>query len=126
MIHPGFHSRISKVCALVAATLILPVLAYAGGNQGGNNQGGNSQGGGGIPVVPETNADGCWSHFSVRCFFFRPDSFSVRKRPKNRFAGLAKGCCEIGSPKEAKPLKKLANRPLYFAAKRTEINSPGL
>jgi hypothetical protein len=42
-----------KICALVAATLILPVLAYAGNNQGGNNQGGNNQGG--VPVIPETN-----------------------------------------------------------------------
>jgi hypothetical protein len=47
-------SRIGKVCALVAATLILPVLAYAGGNnnnQGGNGQGGNGQGG--TYTVPE-------------------------------------------------------------------------
>jgi len=38
----SFHSRdhLSKVCALVAATLILPVLAFAGtdnGNGNGNN-----------------------------------------------------------------------------------------
>ena len=49
-----FSSRVGKVCALVAAALVLPVLAYAG--QGGNNQGGNSQGGngqGGIPTVPD-------------------------------------------------------------------------
>jgi hypothetical protein len=45
MSHP-----LRKICALVAATLILPVLAYAGNNQGGNN---NNQGG--VPVVPETN-----------------------------------------------------------------------
>jgi hypothetical protein len=31
-----FHNRISKVCALVAATLILPALAYAQNNQGDN------------------------------------------------------------------------------------------
>jgi hypothetical protein len=55
MIHPRSHKRISKVFALLAATLILPVLAYAQqNNQGGNNQGGNNQGG--HPVVPETNA----------------------------------------------------------------------
>ena len=29
-----FHNRIRKVCALVAATLILPTLAYADNNQG--------------------------------------------------------------------------------------------
>jgi hypothetical protein len=31
-----FHNRIRKVCALVAATLILPALAYAQNNQGDN------------------------------------------------------------------------------------------
>jgi len=52
--------RLHKVCALLAATLILPALAYAGqNNQGGNNQGGNNQGGnnqGGMPLLPEANA----------------------------------------------------------------------
>jgi hypothetical protein len=33
---PPFHNRIRKVCALVAATLILPALAYAQNNQGDN------------------------------------------------------------------------------------------
>jgi len=61
---------VRKVCALVAATLILPALAYAGQNgQGGNGQGGNGQGGNGhggngqggnnqgnIPAAPEANA----------------------------------------------------------------------
>jgi hypothetical protein len=60
------HNHLRKVCALIAATLILPALAYAdqnnqGGNnnnQGGNNnnQGGNNNDRGGIPVVPEANA----------------------------------------------------------------------
>ena len=31
---PLFHNRICKVCSLVAATLILPALAYAQNNQG--------------------------------------------------------------------------------------------
>ena len=31
---PYFHNRICKVCSLVAATLILPALAYAQNNQG--------------------------------------------------------------------------------------------
>ena len=57
MINPQLHSRIGKVCALVAATLILPGLAFAGSggqnNQGDNN---NNQGNGNVPVVPETNA----------------------------------------------------------------------
>ena len=47
MLFPRFHNRIGKVCALVAAALILPALAYAGGN----NQGGNNQGG--VHTVPE-------------------------------------------------------------------------
>ncbi len=51
---------VRKVCALVAATLILPALAYAGQHgQGGNGQGGNGQGGNGqgnIPAAPEANA----------------------------------------------------------------------
>jgi hypothetical protein len=60
------HNRISKVCALAAATLILPVLAYAGhdngkGNNGenngkGDNGNGNDRGDKHIPVVPEANA----------------------------------------------------------------------
>jgi hypothetical protein len=43
--------RLNKVCALLAATLILPALAYAQDNQGGNN---NSQGN--FPHAPEANA----------------------------------------------------------------------
>jgi len=31
-----FHNRIRKVCALVAATLIFPALAFAQNNQGDN------------------------------------------------------------------------------------------
>jgi len=38
---PRLHSRIGKVCALVAATLVLPTLAYTQDNQGQNN---NNQG----------------------------------------------------------------------------------
>ena len=34
-----FYNRIRKVCALVAATLILPSLSYAENNQGDDNQG---------------------------------------------------------------------------------------
>ena len=52
MLPPRFYSRIGKVAALVAATLILPVLAYAQNNQGGNN---NNQGQNRAPVVPEVN-----------------------------------------------------------------------
>ena len=71
MVLSRFHNRIGKVCALVAATLILPVLAYAQ-NQGGN-QGGNQ---GNPPRAPEANAGlvlvpivGAVLLFSTRKFF---------------------------------------------------------
>jgi hypothetical protein len=59
MKHPRFLDRVGKVCALLTATLILPVLAYAGtdngkGNNGQNN--GKQNGHDNIPVVPEANA----------------------------------------------------------------------
>jgi hypothetical protein len=44
--------RLTKVCALLAATLILPVLAYAQQN----NQGQNNNNQGQISPVPEANA----------------------------------------------------------------------
>ena len=58
MMFPRFLSRISKVCALVAATAILPVLAYAGtdngqGNGGQNNGNQNGHNKGGVPSVPD-------------------------------------------------------------------------
>jgi len=34
-----YHKRIAKLCALAAATLILPGLAFADNNQGNQNQG---------------------------------------------------------------------------------------
>ena len=51
-------NSIRKICALVAVTLVLPALAYAGndngkGNDGTNNGKGNNKQ---IPVVPEANA----------------------------------------------------------------------
>jgi len=46
MISPQFYNSVRKVCALVAATLILPSLAFAGS---GNGQGGNSQGKSTVP-----------------------------------------------------------------------------
>ena len=51
MISPRFHDRIGKVCALVAATLVLPVLAHANQNQNGGNGGNNNNQG--IPSVPD-------------------------------------------------------------------------
>ena len=46
-----------NVCALVAVTLILPALAYAGTDSGRGNNGQNNgqQNGHKIPVVPEAN-----------------------------------------------------------------------
>jgi hypothetical protein len=53
------QNGIRKVCALVAVSLILPALAYAGtdhgkGNNGQNN--GKQNGHNKVPVVPEANA----------------------------------------------------------------------
>jgi hypothetical protein len=57
------HNRFNKICALAAATLILPALAYAGmdngnGNYGQNNgnQYGRDNGSPPVPVVPEANS----------------------------------------------------------------------
>ena len=46
-----------KTCALVAVTLVLPALAYAGNDNGKGNDYNNNGNGNGrhIPVVPETN-----------------------------------------------------------------------
>ena len=50
------HNRIRKVCALVAATLILPALAHAGTDNGkGNNGQKNGDQNGQVPLVPEAN-----------------------------------------------------------------------
>ena len=56
--YPQFHNRIGKVCALVAAALVLPVLAYAGtdngnGNGGQNNGNQNGHHKGDVPSVPD-------------------------------------------------------------------------
>jgi hypothetical protein len=52
-----FLNHFCKGCALVAATLVLPVLAYAGTDNGKGNGGqNNGNQNGKIPVVPETNA----------------------------------------------------------------------
>jgi hypothetical protein len=48
---PRLQNRIGKACALVAATLILPALAYAQ-NQNGTTQNGTKQN---VPVVPEVS-----------------------------------------------------------------------
>jgi len=48
---PPFHNHIRKVCPLVAATLILPALAYAQNNQGNGGPGINL----GIPNEPTSS-----------------------------------------------------------------------
>ena len=49
------HDHFRKVCALVAATLVLPVLAFGGTDNGkGNN--GNQYGRDKVSAVPEANA----------------------------------------------------------------------
>ena len=53
MISPRFQNCTCKICALIAATLILPALAYSGQNDQGNQ---NGQGQNNVPVVPEANA----------------------------------------------------------------------
>jgi hypothetical protein len=60
----SFHARdhLSRVCALVAATLILPVLAFAGTDKGNGNNGQNNGNQYGkvkdppVSPVPEANA----------------------------------------------------------------------
>jgi hypothetical protein len=57
------HNHLRKICALVAASLILPALAYAGtdngkGNDGqnnGNQYGKTKNGDPGVSSVPEAN-----------------------------------------------------------------------
>lgn len=52
------HQHLPKIAALVAASIVLPLVAYFGfagqnGDQNGQGQNRNSQGN--IPVVPEAN-----------------------------------------------------------------------
>jgi hypothetical protein len=55
MKYSRLQNRLRLACALLATTLFLPVMAYAGTDNGkGNN--GNQNGHDKIPVVPEANA----------------------------------------------------------------------
>jgi hypothetical protein len=57
MLYSLVQKRLCKVCALVTATLTIPVLAFAGTDNGkGNNGQNNGNQNGKVPVVPETNA----------------------------------------------------------------------
>jgi hypothetical protein len=54
----GLCKRVGKVCALLTASLILPVLGYAGTDNGNGNNGqnnGKQNGHQDPPVVPEAN-----------------------------------------------------------------------
>jgi hypothetical protein len=58
MTNSRFLNRLGKICAVLAVTFILPVLGYAGtdngtGNGGQNN--GKQNGHDNIPVAPEPN-----------------------------------------------------------------------
>jgi hypothetical protein len=85
---PRFLNRVGKVCALVAATLVLPVLAFAQNNQGqnNNNQGQNNNNQGHVPVVPEANAGWVLVPFfgAVLIFSWRQFSRAKAASLKNR------------------------------------------
>jgi hypothetical protein len=55
IMYPTFHKRIAKACALVAATTLLPVLAYADHDTGKGHDGHKGDKGGGkdFPSVPD-------------------------------------------------------------------------
>jgi hypothetical protein len=59
MIYRSASKGIRKACALLAATLILPMMAYAGTDNGKGNNGQNNGRQYGhdknVPVVPEVN-----------------------------------------------------------------------
>ena len=59
MLHPGVFKRACRIYALVGATLILPVLAYAGTDNGkgnnGQNNGQQNRHHKDPPAVPEVN-----------------------------------------------------------------------
>ena len=59
MFYLGVFRRICKICALLAATLVLPILAYAGTDNGNGNDGQNNGQQNGHhkdpPAVPEVN-----------------------------------------------------------------------
>jgi hypothetical protein len=59
MISLRLGNQLDKVCALAATILFLPVLGYAGtdnGNGNGGQNNGNQNGHHKIPVAPEANA----------------------------------------------------------------------
>jgi hypothetical protein len=82
MNYSRLQNRLRLACVLLATTLFLPVLAYAGtdngkGNDGQNN--GNQNGHNEIPVVPEANAGWVLIPFFGAVLLFSWRQFS---RPK--------------------------------------------
>jgi hypothetical protein len=79
--HHKIHNGISKVCALVAATLIIPALAYAGTDNGKGNDGQNGKQNSRdkIPVVPEANAGWVLIPFVGAVLLFSCRQFSRAK-----------------------------------------------
>jgi hypothetical protein len=53
MLYPRVFKRVCRICALVAATLILPALAYAGTDNGKGNNGQNNGKQNGHLAVPD-------------------------------------------------------------------------
>ena len=57
-VHLQHQHHLPKIVALVAASIVLPLVAYlgfAGQNNNQNGQGQNRNGQGNVPVVPEAN-----------------------------------------------------------------------
>jgi hypothetical protein len=73
MKYPQVQKHIRKVFALVAATLILPALAFAGTDNGKGNDGqdnGKQKGRDHFPVVPEVNVGWVLVPFVGAVLFF--------------------------------------------------------
>src|SRR5215469_15826778 len=97
MMYPTFHKRLSKAYALVAATALFPVLAYADSDDGKGNKGDKNDRwsqrdehgwgdldkdrdrGGHIPVVPEANAASVLVPFFGALLLFSSREFSRSK-----------------------------------------------
>ena len=101
MIFPRFLNRVGKGCTLVAATLILPVLSYAGTDNGNGNNGQNNGNQNGhnltVPAVREANAG--W----VLIPFFRRDPVLFGTTTPPRKGGVRRVLNQKKSRKTAQP-----------------------
>ena len=82
MMYSRLQNGIGNVCALVAVTLILPAMAFAGHNKGKGNEGennGKQHGRDPVPVVPEANAGWVLIPFVGAVLFFSWRRFSRAK-----------------------------------------------